>query len=533
MFRALILILMTICMAAAEESMEDVQKRTDMGNADSVYAFAEWCETHNKPTRARQLYGKVIELDKDHEAARAKMGQVRVGERWVAANGPGGAGHSAKGDKAGTAPERHASGPGPTAQQVKWDLTPPKIPEGSEFAKGQVERMNRAKNDSDEMDSAVRTLMRADCRPAAVPCLCAALLREDYTDLYGPCQIVLELVKGHQLRAVRPLLGFLVAASARVKDPEDLETFAYTVAYFRDRRVLPRLIELMDDPSEGVRRAATGGAQQITLLPKDGLTSARVKAWWDLNHDASEQTVLAEQLRNADPKIAIEAAKGLFELKDKSIVPVVIRLLKVDDHAVNAEAISMITRLSGSDWSYEVEMPADNKGKIAAQLEKWWKEKGSSFIFPLDPSEAKDAAAKATSGPVDPATVWVVQLSSTEGNVAQAAESNLLSKGKEAVAVLLGGLASPDAIVRRKSNELLKNISKKDVGYDSRGSEEERGKAIAAWRTWASSEKIALPDDPEAGGSGDTAAADAEPTDPKPAPKPKKQAAPARKDPVP
>ena len=532
MFRVLILILMTICMAAAEESMEDVQKRTDMGNADSVYAFAEWCETHNKPTRARQLYGKVIELDKDHEAARAKMGQVRVGERWVAANGPAGAGHSAKGDKPGSAaPERHASGPGPTAQQIQWDLTPPKIPAGSDFVKGQVERMNRAKNDSDEMDSAVRTLMREDCRPAAVPCLCAALLRDDFTDLYGPCQIVLELIKAHQLRAVRPLLGFMVAASARVTDPEDLETFAYTVAYFRDRRVLPRLIELMDNANEGVRRAATGGAQQITLLPKDGLTSARVKSWWDLNHDASEQTVLAEQLRNADPKIAIEAAKGLYELKDKAIVPVLIKLLKVDDHAVNAEAISMITRLSNSDWAYDVEMPADTKGKITAQLEKWWKEKGSSFIFPLDPSEAKEAQAKAASGPVDPATVWVVQLSSIEGNVAQTAETNLLGKGKEAVAVLIGGLSSPDAIVRRKSNELLKTISKKDVGYDSRGSEEERGKATAAWRAWATSEKIALGDDPEAGG-GDTAAADPEP-DPKPAPKPKKQAAPPRKDPVP
>nr|MBA3938702.1 hypothetical protein [Planctomycetota bacterium] len=118
MLRFLILMLMTIAMAAAEESMEDVQKRTDMGNADAVYAFAEWCEGHNKPTRARQLYGKVIELDKDHEAARAKMGQVRVGERWVAANGPAGAGH-AKGDRPGsTAPERHAAGPGPTAQQV-------------------------------------------------------------------------------------------------------------------------------------------------------------------------------------------------------------------------------------------------------------------------------------------------------------------------------------------------------------------------------------------------------------------------------
>jgi hypothetical protein len=58
------------CLVQGEDTLADVIKKTDMSNADAVYALAEWCAEHNKPTTARQYYGKCIEIDKDHEAAR-------------------------------------------------------------------------------------------------------------------------------------------------------------------------------------------------------------------------------------------------------------------------------------------------------------------------------------------------------------------------------------------------------------------------------------------------------------------------------
>jgi hypothetical protein len=479
---------MLACGAFAEETLESVTKATDMTNADSVFALAEWCASHGKPTTARQFYGKVIELDRDHEAARARLGQVKVGDRWVSAAS---AGPQAAAGKNGAAPggaNRTASGSGPAAKDVAWDL---KIPEGSgdaTFVDAQIERMNRAKNDSDDMDSAVLTLLRDDCRAQLPSRLATALLRPDFGDLYGPCQIILKLLKDKRRATARQILPFLAKCSEHVTDAEDLETFAYIGPMLRDRRLVARLMELMDHPNEAVKSAATKGAAQLTLLPAEGLTAARVKAWWDLNWNVPEHQVLAEQLHNPDPKISVEAAKGLYELRDKSIVPVLVKLLKADNKEVNGEAISVINRITGNSWDYEPGLPPEKKAKIAGDIEKWWKENQTRFEWIEDRNAKPVDEAK----PKNPLAEWVQQLASVEGRQAEQAESNLRAKGKDAVPVLIGGLRDRSMIVRRKCNDLLKGISKQDFSYDPRADEDKLGKAIEAWRKWATSQKIAL-----------------------------------------
>ena len=164
----LLLLLLLSGLARCEDTLDDVIKRTDMGNADSVFTLAEWCAEHNKPTTARHYYGKCIEIDRDYEAARARLGQVRVGDRWVAAaQAPAGAKPAAGANGASAPVARGSAGPGPAAKDVAWDLNVPGASGDTSFVDGQIERMNRAKNDSDDMDSAVLTLLRADCRPQA------------------------------------------------------------------------------------------------------------------------------------------------------------------------------------------------------------------------------------------------------------------------------------------------------------------------------------------------------------------------------
>src|SRR5271163_4843286 len=139
MVRSVCLLLMVCCLAHSEETLQDVIKRTDMSNADAVFILAEWCAEHNKPTTARQYYGKCIEIDRDHEAARSRLGQVKVGDRWVAAaQAPASAKPVAAGANGAAAPvARGGAGPGPAAKDVSWELPQQSVSGDSSFVDNQ------------------------------------------------------------------------------------------------------------------------------------------------------------------------------------------------------------------------------------------------------------------------------------------------------------------------------------------------------------------------------------------------------------
>ena len=184
--RPLIVLIAAASLAFAEDALEDLVKKTDMTSADAVYGLGEWCEKNNKPTKARQYFTKAIELDKDHEASRAKMGQVKVGERWVSAKDAGVALPGAKkGEGGGDRAPRAAAGPGPSAAEVKWELSQTKLTTENPFIDKQIERMNHAKNDSDDMDSAVLTLYnKEENRKEMLPRLMSALQRDNFDDIF-------------------------------------------------------------------------------------------------------------------------------------------------------------------------------------------------------------------------------------------------------------------------------------------------------------------------------------------------------------
>lgn len=487
MRRLLPLLLALACgpLGFAEDELEAKIKKTDMNSADAVYELGVWCEQNNKPTAARKYFNKAIQLDKNHEAARTKLGMVLVGDRWVPANlAPAGSKQQAGDKKDEPGSHRRSSGPGPTAKDVKWDLTIEEPTRDNQFIESQIKRMNDNKNDSDAMDSAVLTLYREDCRKEMVPRLCAALMRDSFTDLYGASMLVLQFAKDGDLLTVKRLIGFIAKASERITDKDDLETFAYVCPLARERRVIPRLIELMDHPEQRVQDAAKKAFAQVSLQTTEGLTSSKAKAWWDLNHDVSERVFLNEQLQSSDPLVAMTAARGLYDLREKAIVPVVIKTLKGENRKANEMAVDLIRRITGNDWGYDVMAAPDARGKIVTQLEKWWKENGTRFEW-IEDRNAKPADAAAVAKANDPLVQWVKQLASTTGNEAQLAEQNLIGKGNEAVPALITGLKDPGVIVRRKCNDLLKSLSKTDVGFDPRGEEDQRLKGIAAWTAWA------------------------------------------------
>jgi HEAT repeat protein len=484
------LLLAAACALGAAESLEERLKATDLSNADAVFELAQWCGQNGLPAKARAYYNQVIKLDKDHEGARNALGQVKVGERWVAAGAtPGGAVKRPEGAATGGAgdagPSRQASGTPPTAEQIAWDLKLPLDPQpANTWINQYINKLNTVGNDSDDMAVAVATMLQDEQVDKSLPRLCVKLTEPTFTDLYGASDMVNELMRVGRTAKAKQLLPFLMKASERVNDPGDLAAFAFAVGQLKDKRVVPRLIQLLESVNAEVKDGAANGLQMVTLLPLEQITPEKVKQWWALNYNVGDQQIYQEQLRSSDPRVAVEAAKALYEFRDRSIVPVLARLMRGDDRIVATEAIAVVKRITGNDWSYNPEDPADKRKKRADELEKWWKEEQNRFTWIQDREKAA-APGSAPAAAVDPALEWIRQLGSATATEAATAESNLAGAGSKGVPALIAGLDDGNRLVRRKCQELLERVTKQKLPYDAAAEADARAPQIAAWREWA------------------------------------------------
>lgn len=479
------LALAALCQFGYAESLEERVKATDMSNADSVFELAQWCTENKLPTKARAYLNQVIKLDKDHEGARTALGQVKVGERWVAAGAPGAPAKPAEGADGAPGATRQASGTAPTAEQIAWDLSLPKDPEpAATWINQYIDKLSSVGNDSDDMAVAVATMLQDEQIIYAIPRLCKKLTEPGFNDLYGASDIVNELMRKGQIAKAKALLPFMMKASERINDPGDLAAFAFSVGQFKDKRVVPRLLQLLESGNDEVKDGASNGLQMVTLLPHDDITVERVRQWWALNHNVSDQQTYQEQLRSSDPRVAVQAADALYEYRERSIVPVLAKLMRGDDKIVGSQAASLLKRITGNDWSYNPDEPADKRKKRTDEIEKWWKEEQFRFIWIEDRN--KPAATAAAAGPAaDPAVEWVKKLGSANAADAAGAEANIAGAANKAVPALIAGLDDASPLVRRKCHELLERITKQKIAYDPRAEPEVRTGQVAAWRAWA------------------------------------------------
>lgn len=505
-FRILAACALATCLSAA--SFEEMQAKTDMADAEAVFQLAQWCAQNNLPTKSRQLYNLVIKIDRDHEGARAALGQVRAGSSWVNRSAivdkpkpkPGQPGATTGADDP---PPKPAGGPGPAAKDVAWNLAI-EGDTGTEnaFIDGYIARMPKAGNDSDDMGRCVATLTMPEHWPLAKPRLCKALLSPGYNDIYGAVEIAMTLRQQGKVAEGDALLPFVARASERITDPEDLAHFALLATAARDRRSVPRLAELLSNPDANVKDSAAEALSVITRLPAKGMTPEQAKGWWDANWSKSEERILADQLRSSDPNAAVGAAAALCERRDPSIFPVLFKLLRHEDPSVNRRAIAVVLRATGLEFGYSMEMPPAERYKKVDGIEKWWKQEKTNFSWPGLPREtvAATPGAKPTARIEDPNRAVVEQLGSTTGDEAQKAELELRSRGTPAVPALLAGLASPNSLVRLRAYNILREITRQNLPFDPRADEPERTKALDAWTSWARSQKLLPAETPAAEG---------------------------------
>ena len=492
-FAPTLLLLLAIPFAFAETYEEQLQK-TDQTNAEQVFALAQWCTENNLPSKARQHLFQVIKLDKDHAEARTLIGQVKVGDRWVAKT-------HMKDEPSAPAPgdKPLPVGPAPLAKDVVWNLVAVKDPApANKFVDSYIERMQTVANDSNEMEISVSTLTTSDNLPSAIPRLCAALQRPSFTDLTGPSGVVQALLKDGRRADAKILFPYIAQASIRCTDPEDLLAFAYAASQIRDKRAVPRLIELMGNDNKDLASSAGEAISLITGLPRDSMTADKATAWWGRFYRSDDTDILRAQLTSKDPETALAAASQLGALQEKKVIDVLIEFLKSDDVKICAKAHQLVTTFTGRNWGYVATDPKDQRLKRVEMLAKWWKENRENYVFAIDPRLVKDSAVvhdKGSAAATDPVVVAVRDLASTDAKLAAKAESDLLSKAGGAVPALIAGLESDNPITARKSHELLQRISKKgDIAFSTRDAADKKIKAIAAWKTWAVANKF-LSDD--------------------------------------
>ncbi len=235
------MLLRTLLLAAlaaalrAEDSLDVMVAKTDMTNVEQVSTLAQWCKDHNRPDHARQYWRLAIRLDPDNEQAHSELGQVRDGDRWVTVVNRAGA-PEATADKASS-----VAGPAPTAAQVSWDLAIPRDPApDSDFVDSYIAKLPTIKNDSNEMDSAVATMLMDENLPSALPRLCRALDKPDYNDLYGAANVVMGLSKAGRLDTARPLLPHLVKGTTHCTDDDDIAAALFAIGLFQGKRAVHR-----------------------------------------------------------------------------------------------------------------------------------------------------------------------------------------------------------------------------------------------------------------------------------------------------
>ena len=484
-----LLLALAIPLAGFAETYEEMAKKTDQTSAQSVFELAEWCQANNQPTKYRQLLAQVIRIDRDHEGAREALGQVKVGNQWVQKS------QVKDVPKAAAAGEHKLpSGTGPTADKVAWDLTLPKDPKPKNpFVDSYIERLNTVANDSGEMEVSVSTLSTDENLPMALPRLCAALLKPDFKDLYGASTMIQGLLKAQHRADAKTLFPFLVVASVRSTESDDLQAFCFACAGMRDKRAMARLIELMGSPDKEVANAASEAAAAITGLPTAGFDVEKANSWWARFYASDDAQILRAQLLSKDPETSIAAAAQLGAIQDKKSVDVLIEWLKSDDPKVATKALQQIAQFTGRDWGYNPTDPKEVRAKRLEMLSKWWKENRENYKLQVDERLVKGSAVAHDAGTPagDPKAGLIRDLSSTDTKAAAKAESDLLANGEKSVPYLIGGLTNPSPITVRACSRILQQVAKRtDLTVNPRDPAEAQQKAIAAWRAWADEKKL-------------------------------------------
>ena len=475
------------------ESYDDKLALTDRKNPDSLYELVVWCKANKLHSSANKHIREILALDPNHAPTRELQGFVWTGKRWVhqsrmpktAASGNAGAGSQA-GAGGGSKKFVPPTGPAPTASDIAWDLSVPANPDTdggmTTWLEGVVRDMN-----SPRKTSSWQTLMVPEQRAVGLIVLKKAIADGAFSNVQVPILIAEELIKEGNQREADQWLPFIMKASEKTTDIESLGIFAHKVGNFGDKRVVPRLMELISHADENVQFNTKFSLGQFMVKPIDQVTEESAKEWWGRFHAAPDSVVYAEALKNDDPMVQIKAITAITKSDwTNAVMPVLIELIQHRSNIVFMEATRHLKRITGTDWDIKMTTDQEKRKEIAGRLETWWEDNKRGYR-PLYAAHATSGEKAAPRQPKDRVGEWIAQLRDVDANVSNGAMSQLRNKGDEVIPDLIArGLSANDGITRNRVRDLLREMTGQNFGFEGiSGNATDRSAAIAKWQAWA------------------------------------------------
>ena len=364
------------------ESYDDRLANTDRKDPNSLYELVVWCKANNFHSSANRHIREILALDPNHAPTRELQGFVWTGKRWVhksrlpkgapAANSGGSANNGGSTQNAGVAAV--PSGPAPKAGDISWDLTVPNNPDTdggmTNWLKGVVSDINSPRN-----TGSWSTLMVPNQREVGMVVLKQAIADGTFHNVQVPILIAEELVKEGNQKEADTWLPFIVKSSEKTTDVEGLQLFAHKVGIFGDKRVVPRLIELLSHADENVQFNTKYTLGQFMVKPIDKVTPESAQEWWDRFHAAPDSVVYAQALKNDDPMIQIKAITAITKSDwTNEVMPVLIELIQDDSTIVFMEATRHLKRITGTNWDIVMTTEQGKRKEIAERLTSWWED---------------------------------------------------------------------------------------------------------------------------------------------------------------
>lgn len=477
-----IVALLLVAAAAFAQSYDEQLANTDRSDPDALYRLVVWCQENSFHARANQHIREIYAIDPNHAPTRELQGFVWDGRRWVHRSRlPGGGQREEESERSSARP----TGPGPKAEEIDWELRPLANPDEdgglSNFLSGVIDTMNRGNR------SEWATLMLEGQREVGLPLLMQRIADDNYRDLFGPVKILERLIEEGNVARARRFLPFVMKVShGDGHRAEDLALFSYIVSKLSDKRVVPRLIQLLDHADDDVQFNTRFALGRFMHRGVDAINAEEAQEWWDRFHSAPDSVIYAESLSHRDPRVRLSAVESITvsDFHEK-VIPVLAELLTQNDRAVYMGATQQLQRVTGTTWDVRRNASADERQASSERLLAWWEEEKNTFT----PVHMRGLVSEEPSEEESPETrlaVHVAQMADLDEAVSRNALSRLRAAGDDAIAPLINGLQHNDGVVRNRARDLLREMTGENFGFEGmRGDDEQRQRAREAWIDWA------------------------------------------------
>ncbi len=248
--------------------------------------------------------------------------------------------------------------------------------------------------------------------------------------------------------AKRPVVSVdALLAEARSENKAARSLAIQKLGRLRDRKAVPFLVELLEDPDS-----------QLRVLALEALAT--------LGDPACLGSFL-ERFRDSQPVVVATAAREVVRFDPSAAVPALMKAMRHRTAGVRDQATRAFERLTAFETGFDPDGPTDQREQVIAKWEAWWE--GARTL--------------------ERVRWWITGLSAPDERLRKNSAMALRnSRSRDAIPALLAALTDSSEAVRLHAGIALSSITGLTVGYtpflDAAGGATQRDEGAKAWRDW-------------------------------------------------